>query len=94
MDNDQLLNRIQELLEGMEKRAQTRAAGQMELLRRDLSADMQRLTFRLDTLTGLMEKLVPAFLSFMQDAGKTEADFRVRLAAMEARLARLENPAA
>ena len=88
MDNDQLLDKIQEHLEGSESRIAT----QLENLRRDLSADMQRLAARIDIATGLLEKMVPALLSFMQDAGKTEAEFRLRIAALETRVQRMERP--
>jgi hypothetical protein len=70
MDNDQLLNQIQTLLDGMEKRVNIRfdtAGHETEQAKRDL---IQRLTARVDVCTGLMEKLVPSFIDYMRDAGR------------------------
>ena len=95
MDNDQLLNKIQELLEGVEKRTNIRfdtIGFEAAQAKRDLSAEIQRLTARVDVCTGLMEKLVPSFIGYMQDAGKSDAEFRLRLSALEARVNRMEGP--
>jgi hypothetical protein len=95
MDNEQLLTEIQKLLEGVEKRTNIRfdtVGAEMEQLRHDLRAEMQRLTARIDINTGLLEKLVPAFISYLQDAGKAEAEFRLRIAALETRVQRMERP--
>jgi Mg2+ and Co2+ transporter CorA len=93
MDNDQLLNKVQEFLEGFERRTERRIESVRDdtaQLGRDLVAEIQRLTARVDVCTGLMEKLTPAFLSYMQDAGKETAEFRLRLSALESRVNRME----
>jgi hypothetical protein len=65
MDNDQLLNEIQKLLEGVEKRTNIRfdtVGAETEQLRRELSARIDRLDQRLEMLAGVVSVLAPVVI--------------------------------
>lgn len=89
MQNEELLNEVQRLLEGMERRAAERFEG----LERRIDS-MER---RIGVVAGLLESLVPAIQHFLEYTDRSEAEFaRVnrKLRDMQERIQKLEGGAA
>jgi hypothetical protein len=75
MDNEQLLNEIQKLLEGVEKRTNIRfdtVGAETEQLRRDLTARIDRLDNRLEMLAGIIAILAPVVIRLDSRVQKLE----------------------